>query len=317
MDLSKLFIPEYFCINMGVEIFCSSNGIKVLTNEKTFLLDNRTTEKDSVNLISHGHHDHLPAKYNSKDVVCSRHTAKIINIRRNKEVKIRRDKDIRFLDAGHSIGSRMFLINKEILYTGDFNVVPKYCGKARPIKCEHLIIDATFGARKYVFPNYKDVIKEFRDYLYENEKVVICAYSFGKAQEICHLLDKFKIPFSITKPISKVNEALGLKYRYLKNEEQDIIIQHHYGEKEGYKKIALSGWAIEKFYDKALQLDKSFILSDHADFPSLIGFIEKCSPEKVYAFGSHAVELSSEVRKELKISSQPLLKDQKNLSHFF
>jgi len=301
---------------MGAEVFCSNNGIKVLAYEKTFLLDYKSAEENALNLVSHGHQDHLPAKYNSENIICSRHTAKILRLRRNKDIKVRRSREVKFLDAGHTIGSRMFLINKEVLYTGDFNTTQKYCGKARPVKCDTLIIDATFGAKKYVFPKYQEVIKEFRDYLEENQKVVICAYSFGKAQEVAYLLDKFRIPFNITAPIQRVHQTLGLKYRCFSDDEHNVIIQHHYEPKQGYKKIAMSGWASEKFYNYALQLDKSFIISSHADYNQLMDFVRKCSPERVYPFGTHAVELSASIRKNLSINAQPLLKNQKTLGNY-
>jgi putative mRNA 3-end processing factor len=65
------------------------------------------------------------------------------------------------LDAGHTIGSRMFHFKEQnILYTGDFRTIDGYCGKAKPVKCDTLIIESTFADEKFIFPNYDNVRRE-------------------------------------------------------------------------------------------------------------------------------------------------------------
>jgi putative mRNA 3-end processing factor len=268
---------------------------------------------EHMTLVSHGHSDHLPGRYVNNSIVCSDITKKMIELRKNKNnLDIHNDKKIELLNSGHTLGSNMFLINKETLYTGDFNTEPRYCGSAVPKKCKTLLIETTYGKPKYIFPKTKHVLDEFRDYLKENEMTTIKAYSFGKAQEICHVLDKWKIPFAVNYKIEKINEHLGLKFKYFDRTAPVILTDEHH---PGYKRIALSGWAFEHYFERMMKLDKSFLLSDHCDYPSLVEFVKKCNPEKIYTYHGFNVEFALDLRKA-GFDAQPILKGQKLLTDF-
>jgi len=123
-------------------------------------------EGKTVELITHGHFDHLPTKVSEKVFVCSDITKKMLELRRNKDnISMHSTKAIKMLDSGHTLGSKMFLVNNELLFTGDFNTEDRYCGKASPIKCSTLIIESTFAKPNYIFPKSKFVVKDFKDYL--------------------------------------------------------------------------------------------------------------------------------------------------------
>ncbi len=264
-------------------------------------------------LISHGHFDHLPTKFSDKLFICSAITKKMLELRRNKEdIPLHKDKKIKMLDSGHTLGSKMFLINNKILFTGDFNTEGRYCGKAEPVKCSTLIIESTFAKPNYIFPKSQFVIKDFKDYLEDNENVTIDAYSFGKAQEICFILDKMKIPFDVSSTINRINNHLGLKFKY-KQKNASVIITKDFI--SGYKRIALSGWALDSGYQYKMKLDKAFPLSDHCDYPSLIQFAIKCNPEKIYTYHGFSVELAKDLKK-IGYDAVPILNGQKLLSDF-
>ncbi|MBN1385753.1 hypothetical protein JW968_02120 [Candidatus Woesearchaeota archaeon] len=296
------------------------HGVR-LSLDKDYVFDGKSVKAGEVHLISHGHYDHIPSNFEHDKVICSKVTKKIIEFR--KRIKIRRmfKWNVKMLDAGHVLGSTMFLVDKKVLYTGDFNTVQKYCGKAEPRKCSTLIIDSTFGKPKYEFPEYNDITKEIRDYvehlLKKELKIILYAYSFGKSQELCHLLDRAGIGFSVSKRIGEANDHLGLSYRneelkgnvYITNYPQMLSSKEHV-------KIGFSGWAAEPYYERIMKIDKAFVLSNHCDFPSLMEFVRKCGPDRVMTHHGFNVDLAYEIRKRLGIEAEPLLEDQKLLTNF-
>ena len=273
----------------------------------------KAPEGKVIGLISHGHFDHLPTKFSDKLFVCSDVTKKIIELRRNKkEIPMHKDKKIKMFDSGHALGSKMFLINDKLLFTGDFNTEERYCGQAKPVKCSTLIIESTFGKPQYIFPKSKYVIKDFRDYIEDNENVTINAYTFGKAQEICYMLDKMKIPFDVNENIGKINNHLGLKFKHFQKNAPVVLTKDYI---PGYKRVALSGWANDPRYQYNMKLDRAFVFSDHCDYPSLLQFVMKCNPEKIYTYHGFNVELAKDLKK-IGYDAVPILKGQKLLSDF-
>lgn len=287
-----------------------------------FLFDNMVRYADGkvclgkggqLNLVSHAHFDHLPSSFKN-DVICSEITRKMIEIRAQKVIGPVEHEDVLQLDSGHTLGSRMFFLQKDgLLYTGDFNTIPKPFGCAKPRKCSTLVVECTYGCEKYIFPPYDEVVRDFVDYLKDNGKAAIKVYSFGKAQEICSILDKHKVPFCVRDPsIRNINEGLGLSFGY-EDDKADVVLssevpKHH-------KKVVLSGWAIESSFQYWNRADAAFVLSDHADYPSLVHFVTACKPDRIYTYHGFAVEFAESLRKA-GFDAKPLLKNQKRLDEY-
>ena len=72
---------------MDCQISASKQGVKAIFDSKIYLFDNRHTKEEAINLVSHGHHDHLPTKYDCKKIICSKETQAMIKLRRKKDVK--------------------------------------------------------------------------------------------------------------------------------------------------------------------------------------------------------------------------------------
>ena len=90
--------------------------------------------EEEITLVSHAHSDHIPSRYSKNKILCSEITKKMIKWRRNPSSILNyKNSKIKMLDAGHVLGSKMFLINNKILYTGDFNTQGVYCGAAKPM----------------------------------------------------------------------------------------------------------------------------------------------------------------------------------------
>ena len=174
-------------------------------------------------------------------------------------------------------------------------------------------MESTFGKPRYIFPKVKYITKDFKDYVEDNGNVTVNAYSFGKAQEMCFMLDKLKIPFDVSEEVEKINNHLGLKFNYHQKNAPVVLTKNSI---PGYKRVGVSGWAIEPGFDRMMKLDKSFVLSDHCDYPSLIQFAIKCNPEKIYTYHGFNVELANDLKK-IGYDAVPLLKGQKLLSDLY
>ncbi len=267
-------------------------------------------------LVSHAHYDHLPTRFKGKKIVCDAQTQKVIAVRQmRKNINFANTHEgVQMLDAGHTLGSKMFYFKEgKILFTSDFRQIDSYCGKAEPKRCDTLIIDATFGHERYIFPKFENVVKELKEYLEDNPQSQIHAYTFGKAQEVAHLLDDMKIPFRVSENVKKINDALGLKYKY-EDKKADIFLGRDPHPR--LNQVGVSGWAIDPAYRFKMGLDAAFPFSNHSDFPSLLHFVKKCKPRKIFTFCGFSVPFAQTLRKA-GYDSRPILPGQSLVTDYF
>lgn len=305
----------------------SKNGLllKYNINKKEYkiALDPRKLTED-INVTTHGHTDHTPSSIpKGTSTICSSITEKMITFRHPKKEILTTQKynddalSIELKDAGHCLGSSMALItNKEsglkVLYTGDYNTIKKYCGQAKPVKADVVIVDSTFGSKKNIFPNYEQEMQRFIEYVQE-EPTTITTYSFGKPQEICYWLNKHKIPFTVNERLQRINTAIGQTYTYQEENATTRLAQ----KRSLYtRNCTLSGWAHNVSFKYAMKLDEAFTVSDHADYKLGLTFVKKCNPEFIYTlFGSNK-EFAKELQKE-GFDARPLIMHQSLLQNFF
>ncbi len=316
------------------------NGISVTFADGTkFRLDPRTYSPEEINLVSHGHSDHLPTRCHGKSVVMSDVTQKLLKLRKRATADILSDANVRPLDAGHVVGSRMFLLegDRSILYTGDFCTKQKFFSQgAQPVSADVLIIESTFGSEEYVFPETKEVATQIRQCvascIENDESVIVLAYPFGKAQELTHLLRDYA-PF-VDSGIYQINDALrsfGYDFRdqlfdaasVTASREPFVLItsgrstpQGQDGPLRGKRRtLAVSGWATSRGkYFRGV--DYAFALSDHADFQDLLRFVDRCNPEVVYTCHGFAKKFARLVHAQLGIDAFPLERGQHFLSNY-
>jgi putative mRNA 3-end processing factor len=319
-----------------------NNGISVSFDDGTkFRLDPRTYSPNEINLVSHGHSDHLPTRCNGKSIVMSEVTQALLKIRKSATADILSHSSVTALDAGHVIGSHMFLLegNATMLYTGDFCTKEKFFSNgAQPVNVDVLVVESTFGSEQYVFPETKKIGAQIQECvtscLEHDESVIVLAYPFGKAQELTQLLQDFT-PF-VDSSIFKINEELknfGYTFHHqLLNEEsvkesrEPFVFISSGNAKQiggiselprGIKRtLAVSGWAINRGFKYYRGVDYAFALSDHADYQDLMTFIDRCNPELVYTCHGDAKRFAGLVRDHLGIEAIPLEKGQHFLSNY-
>jgi Cft2 family RNA processing exonuclease len=311
------------------------NGISVFSGRQ-YHCDPHRCAKDSVNLVSHAHFDHVPSSFRG-DIVCSEITGAIAGERTGSKLPVAECPDVTLLDSGHVPGSTMFLIqgDKKVLYTGDLCTRPKYFSPgARPVPADVLIIESTFGREKYVFPPADEVVGSMRDWAEDNAAKdlhsVIYAYTFGKAQEVLAEMGGFDLYASA--PIMKMNSVLSqFGHRFEAGPVPDepagpaVIVSSSAGRNDpkvkkflaaGARTASVSGWAIDQGHRYAARVDTAFPLSDHADYAELMEFTRRVSPGMVYTFHGSDKQLARDIREKLGIEAVALRKGHLTLSHF-
>jgi len=313
------------------------SGVSVEHNNVKVIIDPQNNRfSDSPVLVTHGHMDHSKAfkkpqvsKFSSretKDLVSS-YGFQIDNwkpLTINKKFVIE-DIEVIPRNSGHVLGSYEFeIVTPEgtILFTGDFNTEKtKTMKPAEPVSCDILILESTFGSPNFVFPSEDSVAKEMVNWA---EKIIkrgrIPAFQtdpLGNAQEVIGIFNDSRIPVVTHWRVSRISgiyESHGHKLEYLdaQSEEANEVIssgnfvfitpkQLNLQNRPEFVPALVSGWAL---WAKR----EAFPLSDHADFPRLIRFVEECNPKLVLTcHGKRFNEsLARYIEKKLRIRSYPI-----------
>lgn len=304
-------------------------GIYVESRGVRFVVDPYRPIKGRVDfvLVTHGHSDHVSRHVLKHLVVATEETFRALNVRLG-ALPPRRlatapgrvldiaDVQVAVFDAGHIIGSVMYLVEVEglqLLFTGDFNTAGSIATEAADLveKPDILIMDATYGDPTYVFPNRAEVYHELLEAVEKHageRGVAISAYPLGKAQEVAKLLGRRA---GAHPTVARYNKALGVA----NGDRDDVVIVPSVGKApDSYVKIDVSGWyADEKTRREAAAEGVLGIpLSDHSDFPNLVKFVEETSPRLIYVAYGFAERFSRYLRrlghKAYPIPTQTLLK---------
>ncbi len=312
------------------------NGILLEMDGCRFRFDPRRVEGDDVSMISHAHTDHLPTSFKRLAAVCSPVTRDFVEARRKKSIEACLDARVRMLDAGHIAGSNMFLVEgeKRVLYTGDFCTREKEStGAASPQKCDVLIMEATYGKPRYVFPAHGEMMSIARDWLSDivrsDGTAVLFAYPLGKSQELIATLRD--MPIVLNPTIAENNRILRRHGYDLVDREFDspkppfVYITSGCGKdaarvaalkRRGARTAAFSGWALDKGFRHQMSVDEAFAISDHCGYDELIEFVRMCRPDSVFTTHGFAQELAVHIKRTLGIDALPIIARQRTLDHF-
>jgi len=214
------------------------------------------------------------------------------------------DAVVELFPSGHIHGAAQIEVTtagRSVIYTGDFKLRSGLTArKAEVRKAETLIMEATFGKPEYVFPDREEVIAELcefiRETLYWERTPVICAYSLGKAQEVMRILSDhgFKLmvhksAYNMSRAYEDTGVALG-EYELFDgrvwsgyvlicppNARRERSVNAIHGKRTAF----MTGWAMTRWGPASSGYDRVFPLSDHADFPELLEYVELAQPEKI------------------------------------
>ena len=276
--------------------------------------------------VSHAHSDHI-ARH--AEVLCTPATARLLHARLpgrrtehalpfGRAEQLTADCAVTLHPAGHILGSAQILLEHDthgsLLYTGDFKLRPNLAAEpcATP-RADTLIMETTFGLPRYAFPPEEEVIAQLtafcRQALADGATPVLLCYSLGKSQEVLRALAPAGLPVMLhaeTLRLTKICAQLGQEFP--PHREFDarelaghVVICPPHGSGllkriPGARTAAITGWALDAGATYRYGSSAAFPLSDHADFPSLLRFVELVQPKRVLTLHGFAKEFATTLR---------------------
>ncbi len=222
--------------------------------------------------------------------------------------------------AGHIHGSAMIALDHpehgRLLYTGDFKLRPgRSAEPCQPPPADLVIMETTYGRPHYTLPPTErvldDIIAWCRAALEEGDTPVLFGYSLGKSQEILRSLAGAALPVMLhpqTLRLTRIYEELGIAFPpYLAFDAATcaghvVICPPQASNSAFVRKIprrrsaVLTGWALDPGARFRYQCDAAFPLSDHADYPDLLRFVELTRPKRVLTLHGFATEFARDLR---------------------
>ena len=222
--------------------------------------------------------------------------------------------------AGHIHGSAMILLEHpehgRLLYTGDFKLRPgRSAEPCTPPPADLVIMETTYGRPHYTLPPTETVLAEViafcRAALEDGDTPVLFGYSLGKSQEILRSLAGAALPVMLhpqTLALTRVYESLGIAFPVHAPFDAAscaghvVICPPQSAQSTFVRKIprrrtaALTGWAMDPGARFRYQCDAVFPLSDHADYPDLLRFVELTRPKRVLTLHGFAADFARDLR---------------------
>jgi Cft2 family RNA processing exonuclease len=276
--------------------------------------------------ISHAHADHV-ARH--PEVLCTPGTARFLEARipgkrRIHETPFGCPHALEFgvsatlHPAGHILGSSQILLESaehgSLLYTGDFKLRPGLAAEpcATP-RADTLIMETTFGLPRYVMPPESEVIAAIiafcQQAVADGATPVLLCYSLGKSQEVLRALAGAQLPVMLhaeTLRLTRVYEKLGMEFppfhEFNAREVTGRIVicpAHSSGILStiaNLRTAVITGWALDAGTIYRHRCTAAFPLSDHADYPSLLKFVELVQPKRVLTVHGFAREFAATLR---------------------
>ncbi|WPJ97991.1 hypothetical protein SH580_09745 [Coraliomargarita algicola] len=263
-------------------------------------------------VVSHAHADHVA---NHDCYLATPETIALIRVRHGNamadrgralpygEVYLGPGYRLRFYPAGHVLGSAMAHVRldtgESFLYTGDFKMRSGLATEVIQIPhADTLVMETTFGRAEYVFPEFEQTcqsVHRFCDRAIEAAKVpVFLAYSLGKAQELLKVLEERSQTLMVHKSIAPLNQvyaSFGVSMPQTRpldflNMSECIVVMPpavlRLLPRKNCQVAMVSGWGMDGSAKYRYGVDEVIPLSDHADYPGLLQFVDTVAPQAVY-----------------------------------
>jgi len=274
--------------------------------------------------VSHAHSDHLIRT--TKQILASKETISLMQIGLGKKKVVHCKEHLEGVElhnAGHILGSTQlrFVNGQTIVHTGDMKLRDGFTTRgAKPLECDTLYIDATFGDPKFVFPKKEEISEQICEWVTKRTKegiVLFGAYKTGKAQELIALLNEgLGIEPVISDDIEvrcKAYETHGVRLDRIPVSRNDsyeaalsggvMIVPFHKINERFVKDTSdlygvsvdcalVTGWAMKYRYPVI-----AFPLSDHSGFDEIVTYVEQAKPKKIICKYGDASRLIDELRR--------------------
>jgi Cft2 family RNA processing exonuclease len=207
-----------------------------------------------------------------------------------------RDHRLTLFSAGHVLGSAQLLIESgagRFVYTGDFKLRESLTVEPPEIKhCDVLLMECTYGRPQYVFPSHDEVVSQMiafaRSALEGDAVPVFFAYSLGKAQEAMAILGSAGLPLTVHGAVDNLAHPPYARYHPETFDAHSVLIWPPGGKalpkalrNKPVRTAVLTGWSLDRGALFRYGTERGFALSDHADYPALLHYVERAQPRKV------------------------------------
>ena len=254
-------------------------------------------------LITHAHADHLRPGHGhyltadaGRHVVTSRVGSVDLQCLSYGDVVTHRGVRVSFHPAGHVLGSaqiRLEHAGRVWVVSGDYKTGPDAtCAPFEPVRCNVFITESTFGLPVFRWAPQQQVFDGINAWWEDNAAAgrasIVYAYSFGKAQRVLAGLDPRIGPIVVHGAVATMNEAYrqsGVALPATLNaleaspaELARVLVVAPPSAQGGawakrfgdYADAFASGWMLLRGARRRRNVDRGFILSDHADWPGLL-----------------------------------------------
>jgi putative mRNA 3-end processing factor len=268
-------------------------------------------------LITHAHSDH--ARSGHTHYIATKDSVPVLRHRLGSFIKIQgvaygeninvNGVKISFHPAGHIIGSaqiRLEFQGEVWVVSGDYKLEnDRICTPFEPVQCHTFITESTFGLPSFKWNDQDLVFADINTWWKDNNAKgvvsVISAYSLGKAQRIIQNLDPTIGNIFTHGAIENTHEVLrkqgfdlitGQKVENtanLKSYEGSLVLAppsalgsawtKRFGQ---YEEAVVSGWMAVKGIKRRRNVERGFVLSDHADWEGLNEAIKATGAENIF-----------------------------------
>ena len=265
-------------------------------------------------LITHAHGDHLRMGHGryltaeaGRHVVTQRVGPVDLQTLPYGEATTHRGVTISFHPAGHVLGSAQIRLEhggQVWVVSGDYKTGPDAtCAPFEPVRCDVFITESTFGLPVFRWAPQQDVFDSVNAWWQRNAEAgrasIVYAYSFGKAQRVLSGLDANIGPIVVHGAVAGMDEAYrasGVPLPPTKSvleatpaelrrclvvappSAQGSAWAKRFGD---YSDAFASGWMLLRGARRRRNVDRGFILSDHADWPGLLEAVSACHAKRV------------------------------------
>jgi putative mRNA 3-end processing factor len=269
-------------------------------------------------IITHAHSDH--ARGGSKRYLAHPITKQLMHARIGRDLaidtiwpgQVGTINGVKFSlhPAGHIPGSvqvRVEYKGEVWVASGDHKRAPDGISEAfEPVPCHTFITECTFGLPIYRWPHPANVFADINAWWRGNAENGVCsiisAYSLGKAQRVMAGVDATIGPILVHGAVANMNTVLtacGLalpaweqitkdtpkeRFRHALVITPGSTVGSPWSNKlKPYSTAMASGWMQLRGWRRRGNLDKGFVLSDHADWDALLLAVKETGAERIIA----------------------------------
>ena len=267
-------------------------------------------------VVTHAHADH--ACWGCGRYLCSTEGERVLRVRMGREAAIDpvaygEEVDVGGVrvslhPAGHILGSSQVRLEHrgEVwVVSGDYKVEPDAtCSPFEAVRCHTFVTESTFGLPIYRWPSQSSVFDDINAWWRGNagsgKASLLLAYALGKSQRLLSGLDPSIGPIFTHGAVEKLNRAYREGGVALpptsyagaaakgKSWAGSMIVAPPsaqgtpWARKFGPVSYALaSGWMTIRGTRRRKAVDRGFVLSDHVDWPGLLGAIDATGANRV------------------------------------